>query len=160
MMSRPHFKITRHEFQNVKMAFRGRADTNSQAVIRKLMFQTTRVVVASSSQSSNSKSWAWETEETDRPSLENISHWVKSLHFVQKCPINQAILKLFVYQFQLFVYDCQWLVCIVSCMFTFLVGIVIVKVENSVVIFLTKIEFCHSVQQQLSNDDVAQRRRS
>ena len=40
MMSRPHFKITRHEFQNVKMAFRGRADTNSQAVIRKLMFQT------------------------------------------------------------------------------------------------------------------------
>ena len=41
MMSRPHFKITRHEFQNVKMAFRGRADTNSQAVIRKLMFQTT-----------------------------------------------------------------------------------------------------------------------
>ena len=113
MMSRPHFKITRHEFQNVKMAFRGRADTNSQAVIRKLMFQTTRVVVASSSQSSNSKSWAWETEETDRPSLENISHWVKSLHFVQKCPINQAILKLFVYQFQLFVY--QFLLFVYHC---------------------------------------------
>ena len=134
MMSRPHFKITRHEFQNVKMAFRGRADTNSQAVIRKLMFQTTRVVVASSSQSSNSKSWAWETEETDRPSLENISHWVKSLHFVQKCPINQAILKLFVYQFQLFVYyqfqllvyDCQF--SIISCLFTFLVGIAFVMV--------------------------------